>query len=675
MKLKLASIDFEFTDVAEKKLRLVCCSILTKDYGLEEFWLLNESKSKLISRIDKLHNEGYTFIAHGVSAEASSFISMNLKAQEYRWICTFAEFRCISNHNHDMQYGNHLVDGKVKFLYPPKNKWEMTEEDKKNKSGKITHSLSQLVYKTLGVIIDTDHKTKMRDIIISGDEELILKNKKDIQDYCSSDVKYLVPALKVIVSKYKGLLTPEDSKKLRSDMLLRGDTMVHTAIMERNGYPIAFNNLRNFTLQIQDILNTCAEDINRQFPDMGLFVWNKKERRYARKEAPIKEWVANSKYAKDWLLTDTKQYSLGIDAFSDKFHFRHSYPEGDFGAQQLRYLKLKQSLNGFTPSKKGKKTFWDSVGSDRRVRAYLNPYGSLSGRYQPPSTSFLFLKPAWMRSLCVPPKGRMIVGIDIKSEEFLISGLWGKDLVMIRAYESGDVYLAYAKDSGMVPIDATKATHPIERQSAKSAVLGISYLMTKFGLAIKMSQDLGREVSEDEAQEYITLFDETYEDHSEAVQDFLQDFAERGYERLRDGWTLFADNENFRSIANFPKQGGGGCILRRAVKLSHDKNLMVIAPLHDALYYEVDLNDWDAVSKCIDSIRQAFIDHYKGTDMEEFAKSVMVDVEVWSPELEKGSIALDGQKISIESIHKDERAGAEYDTFKKYFRAPGWSLL
>lgn len=688
LKRKYIEIDFEFNGTSEQNLNLVCCSLKLSDTGeIREYWLHNNENNINMLRYDlvNLDKEGYIFVAHGVSAEASSLYSMGLYSPDFKWICTFAEFRCLSNHNHEIQYGKHLVDGRVKTLYPPKPKYEQTEEDKKKPSGKITHSYGQMAFKFLGKTIDTSHKNEMRDIIISCDEEAIEANKEAIQAYCTSDLDYLLPSLRKMMGHYKKLLTREDYLKVVDDMLLRGNTMAHNAIMERNGYPIAFNNLRNFALQIPDILDSCSEDINGQFPDRNTFVYSKALRRYQKKEKHIREWIKEeSGLADKWKLTSggtsgIKKLSLSLDAFLNHFPYVHSYPRGNYGAQMVRFLKLKQSLNGFSPKTKGKKTFWDNVGRDRRVRSYLNPYGSLSGRYQPPSTGFLFLKPAWMRSLCVPPKGKMIVGIDYKSEEFLISGLFAKDLKMIEAYKSGDVYLAFAKDSGMVPQNATKASHPIERQSAKSAVLGISYLMTKYGLSTKMTQDLGEEVDEDDAQEYIDSFNETYDVHAEAVEDYLEDFSDRGYGRLSDGWTLFGDNENFRSVANFPKQGTGGAILRKAVQMAHDSGLKVVAPLHDALYFEVDVDDWAAVQKCCEVMRDAFIFPYLNTDMEEYAELIMLDVECWSKELTERKRAIGTnygmQHISLETIHIDERASNEYDKFSKYFEAPEWSLL
>lgn len=681
MKNKYIEIDFEFFDTSEEILSLVCCSLSEYGSGVkEEYWLLDgEDTQPLIDRLNEI-KETHILIAHAVSAEASSLYSLGLTPYEWKWIDTFLEFRCLSNHNHEIQFGKHLVDGRIKTLYP---KPKYAKADPKRPSDKLNHSLSQAVFKFLGKQIDTDRKSKMRDIIISGDRELIRENRKEIQEYCTSDIEYLMPMLKVMVGHYKKLLTKKDFKSITKDMLKRGETAAHTAVMERHGYPIAYANLRNFSLQITDILNECAEDINSQFPEQGFFVYNKSRGTYTKKEKPIKEWIDSSPYADKWERTKTGSYSLSLDAFGAHFSYRHSYPRNNVGAQILRYLKLKQSLNGFATKKANgqpkDRTFWSNVGSDKRVRSYLNPYGSLTSRYQPPSTGFLFLKPAWMRSLCVPPKGKMIVGIDYKSEEFLISGLFARDMAMINAYKSGDVYLAYAKDSGMVPKSATKATHPTERQSAKSAVLGISYLMTMIGLAVKMSQDLGREVTEEEAQEFIDKFNDAYYVHEEAVEDYLEEFSDRGYDKLSDGWILFGDIDNFRSVANYPKQGTGGAILRRTVRYGHYENLKAVVPLHDALYFEVDINDWDAVSTACNVMRNAFVDEYKDTDMYEHAKSIMLDVEVWSPELTPGSKVVDTcygeQKVSVEDIHRDDRASGEYEKFKKYFQAPDWMCL
>ena len=48
---------------------------------------------------------------------------------------------------------------------------------------------------------------------------------------------------------------------------------------------------------------------------------------------------------------------------------------------------------------------------------------------------------------------------------------------MIAAYNSGDPYLAFAKQAGAVPEDATKESHAAERELFKTCVLGVQYGM------------------------------------------------------------------------------------------------------------------------------------------------------------------------------------------------------
>ena len=75
---------------------------------------------------------------------------------------------------------------------------------------------------------------------------------------------------------------------------------------------------------------------------------------------------------------------------------------------------------------------------------------------------------------------------------------------MVEAYLSGDVYLAFAKDAGLVPPDATKHSHANIREVCKQIVLGISYGMGVVSLAFKAG------VTDVEARELLRLHKVTY---------------------------------------------------------------------------------------------------------------------------------------------------------------------
>lgn len=675
---KFVEIDFEFYNPADPLMDLVCCSLRTIDKKgageFEEYWIHKGKNGFLVSRLLELKDR--IFIAHNVVAEARSFLSLNderVHPLQFNWICTFAEWRGITNHNAHLRYGKHyLKKGKgdeyeAKTLIPPK--WDKFN-DKESKQ-KLKHGLIEMVYKLEGVKLDGERKNRMRDIIISGDEDLIEEHKEEIKEYCTSDIPYLYSCLAKILKEHKRLLGPEfDKESVIKDMLTRGETMVRTAMLEHEGYPINYEATRNFSNQTDLILKDIQRDINRQFPEMGVFVIDKKTRHYVRKEKPIKEWIDSLPIADKWERTKTGNYSLSKDAFSKHFNYRHSYPRDNFGAQMLRFLKTKESLNGFMPSRDPKKrTFWDSVGSDGRVRANINPYGSQSGRYQPSATGYIFLKAAWMRSLVQPEEGKCIIGIDYKSQEYLIAALMSQDEKMIEAYRSGDVYMAYAIESNIAPKGATKKSHPEERDMSKPVVLGISYDMTKYGLSAELSEKTRREVSEKEAQRYIDLFYANYYRYAQYKVQAAKQYRYSGKVRIADGWTMWGDNPNERSAGNCPVQGLGGAILRKAIELCQDAGLKVVAPLHDALYIEEDIDEMgEAAEVFAQCMIQAF-DFYLPES------GVRLDGEIWSPELTPGEVKTESCDFKVEKIHVDERAGDEYERFKKYFSTPGAELL
>lgn len=662
-------LDFEYFGTTKEILNVVCCSLWTLGGDLEEYWVLNDELEQgcLAARLEELRDAGYTFFAWNAVAECSAMYSLGLNPLDFKFIDGFLEYRCLTNHNDSLQWGEQLVDGKVKKVKKPKEKWERTEED--NGTGfKAKHSLSEATFKLLNLIIDTDEKNKMRDIIISSNVEEIEANRQSIMSYCSSDITNLSNLHAAIIREYNKKLKPKYRKTLEQEMLERGNYAAHTAIMERVGYPIDVRAAKNFSSQVRSMISACQRDINEQFPDIVPFTWDKKANLYKWSQIKTKEWVKANCDVGGWLKTENKDISLSLEAFQRFFDYRHEYPRNNFGAQMVRYLKLKQSLNGFVPPANGsdKKTFWSYVGDDGRVRPYMNIYGSQSSRSQPAATGFLFLKPAWMRSLCRPPKGKIIVGIDYKSEEFLISGLLANDKNMLDAYESGDVYLYFAKLAGAVPKDGTKSQYKAERDLFKATVLGLSYLMSKYGLANKLTLDTGRKYTEDEAQEFIDLFYEKFSALEDFQEKTMLDYQIEGLTRLADGWYVFGDNENFRSVCNVPSQGTGAVVMRRAVDIAVRKyNLKVIITLHDALYIECDEDDFSAIDKLDAAMKEAFVN----TIPHPRAKLIGTDIGAWGDVFEEDAefTTPAGKKFHASKIYIDDRAIDEYKKFNKYF--------
>jgi DNA polymerase-1 len=77
-----------------------------------------------------------------------------------------------------------------------------------------------------------------------------------------------------------------------------------------------------------------------------------------------------------------------------------------------------------------------------------------------------------LRSLIKPEKGKVLAYIDYSQQEFLIAAALSDDQEMKATYSTGDPYLAFAKQAGIVPLEATKSTHKAARDLSKACVLG-----------------------------------------------------------------------------------------------------------------------------------------------------------------------------------------------------------
>jgi hypothetical protein len=669
-------LDFEFNKSKEAILNLICCVAHVYEgsncIAKERFWLHNDKTEKTNLCDWLLRNVSETtYVSFGAEAEARSFISLGVDCPTwFSWICLHLEYRNLQNHSHELLYGKQLIDGKEKKTHVY--------------GGKGKQNLVAVAYKLLGVTLDSERKDRMRDIILSENDDLIAQHKEEILDYCEDDVTYLPKILKAMNHLYAKRLSGNMLKDLGKHAKLRGDYAARTAKMVSLGYPVNTSWLANFSDNAPMVIQECARDINSQFPDNPIFYWNRKEQRYSLDTKRVKNWIHDN-HPEGWLLTEKGQYSLALEAFESKYPYRHDYPVGNLGAQMVRYLKLNQSMKGYNPN--AEKSIFDDLGSDGRVHTYLNPYGAQSSRTQPASTGFVFLKPAFQRTLVQPRKGYAIGDLDYSSEEFFLAGLMSGDKAMIEAYKSGDVYLAFGKAIGYIPKDGTKKTHKFERDICKAVVLSLSYLMTAVGLAARLTEETRKEWTEDQAQELIDLFDETYHVFAQYRRDSIQDYYDQNYAALPDGWTMWGDNEKFRSVGNFPIQGMGACIMRKAVALAQDKGLNVIFTLHDAIYIEYQYGDLAAIDTLKECMIEAFCSFFQG-EMKEQAKYIRVDPQTWSEEYPEPTISDKGEviytivktpqgiEVPASSYFIDARAGKEFDKFKKYMlESSGQDLL
>lgn len=177
----------------------------------------------------------------------------------------------------------------------------------------------------------------------------------------------------------------------------------------------------------------------------------------------------------------------------------------------------------------------------------------------------------------------MLAYIDYSQQEFLIAAALSGDQEMKAAYSTGDPYLAFAKQAGAVPLEATKSTHKAARDLFKACVLGVQYGMGPDSLALRIGKSTphAKELLRHHKRVY-----KTYWDWCEHVLD-----TSLLFKRITTcfGWQMHifgGEKKEGRTIKNFPCQATGAEILRVACILLVENDIKIIAPIHDAILIE-----------------------------------------------------------------------------------------
>jgi DNA polymerase I len=171
--------------------------------------------------------------------------------------------------------------------------------------------------------------------------------------------------------------------------------------------------------------------------------------------------------------------------------------------------------------------------------------------------------------------------VDWSQQEFGIAAALSGDSAMMQAYTSGDPYLTFAKQARAVPIDATKKSHPREREQFKVCALAVQYGMGPQSLARSLGQP------EAMARELLRLHRNTYPTFWRWSDSAVNHAMLRGWLQTVFGWRVqVGPRANPRSLANFPMQANVAEMLRLACCLATERGIAVCAPVHDALLVE-----------------------------------------------------------------------------------------
>ncbi|WP_228390212.1 DNA polymerase [Pseudomonas helleri] len=408
----------------------------------------------------------------------------------------------------------------------------------------------------------TDEKDAMRSFILDGGPWDSADQTK-ILDYCAKDVD---ATLQLLSAMEPHIDLPR--------ALLRGAYGIAVASMERRGIPLDVQTLDQLRQQWPSLKQALIQQVDQSFNVYQGEVF---------RQAKFSQYLKHRAIA--WPLTATGLLALDDETFKEQSML---HPE----LQPLYQLRktLAQGRLGSWP-----------IGDDGRNRCLLSMFSSKTGRNQPSTSRFIFGAASWLRGLIQPAPGYGLAYIDWSQQEFGIAAALSRDQNMQQAYKSGDPYLAFAKQAGAVPQNATAQSHSAARALFKQCVLAVQYGMGEETLAKRIGQPVF------EAKRLLSLHRRTYATFWQ-WSDRVQNTAQlKGKLQAAFGWQLHTNaKSNVRSIGNFPMQANGAEMLRIACILMVGKGIGLCAPVHDAVLIEAPLDRLDEdIAKAQECMREA----------------------------------------------------------------------
>jgi hypothetical protein len=391
------------------------------------------------------------------------------------------------------------------------------------------------------------YKQDMRERILAGppysDQE-----REAIQDYCYGDVEQTIRLFEVM----------RPHLRLPS-AIERGRFSCAAARIEDYGIPVDLPLLRGLQACWHDFREHLIEKVEREH---GYGVYLKLSHGFSFNYKQFELLLAQEGLQDVWERTDSLRPLLEDDYLKQ---MAETYPR----FQPFRDLrKTLASLPSLDPP----------VGEDGRNRTSLMPFRAKTSRCQSRTREFIMGFPAWLRSLMLAEPGHALINIDLSSAEFGIVAALSRDPAMMADYRAPDPYIAFGTRMKYLPLDATRKTHPVERDRLKRACLGILYGMGPETLAGYLS------VNRAEADRLIAMHRRAYPRYWEFVAANLETAAfERRLWTVLDWRLNDAHIQKRNSLVNFPAQATGAEILRLACCLATEEGLEVVAPLHDAL--------------------------------------------------------------------------------------------
>jgi hypothetical protein len=566
------------------------------------------------------------------------------------------------------------------------------------------HGLLDALAAQFGIVGDKAHKDAMRDLIIHNstytDAERVA-----ILDYCADDVVHLK---RLFINLYTAVFTLTKGKCDIDKIATLSQYCCCCGIMESNGIPVAVDKMinlgSNYRAVDEELILTC----NMLYP---LYVQRKSSAAEKRKGHRDLRWVENTKNWSNYLaghgLLEGWPKTLKTGAPKKDKDTLTTYSADPVVESFLKTKTARNQIKYFRPE--GFKKIREHLGQDDTIRVLLSPFGSKTGRNQPsPSQGYLYAAGTWLRPL-IESKNLSILGADYSAQEIALQGWISQDQNFLSAYKSGDPYTWFASFTGSLPPnttrvadifyvdgvavsdDATAEQYKRIRNTFKALLLGVGYGMGMQKLATSLTasrikglpiedrnilsqaavcqdqliQDKAADIlstikvypgtstvyhpASCKATTYFSYHQETFKEYWRWRNYYIKQYHEEGFTQLADGWCLFRGEQSPRTIGNFPIQGHGAVILRRAVLNCIRAGLRVISPLHDCIYItstpESQKSDIEKLTKCM---RDAVM-HVCGSDL------IRIDTKVHKTDW-----------VKFTSTYTEDKGKKDFEKFGKY---------
>jgi DNA polymerase-1 len=431
-----------------------------------------------------------------------------------------------------------ILDLRVEFL-------RATNTTPPSEDYKDAKLLQALTYYGLDSVNATE-KTFWRDLILRGGP-WTMEEREGILSYCETDVLAIDRLLPAMMRRSHIHFDP---RMIFS--LYRGRYMAAVTRMEFVSTPIDMERLTLLRERWEPLKDRLVETMGAEY---GVFDDKRSfsERRFG-------QYLTQRGWG--WPLLESGRLDLKDRTFKT---MAVVHPELE-PLRQLLYTLDKLKLNKLC------------VGHDGFNRCWLNPFGSRTSRNQPSNTKFIFGPAVWLRDFLIQAKeGWGLAYLDWTGQEFGIAAALSNDPAMREAYESGDIYITFGKQAGVLPEWATDKTHGIERDQFKICVLSTQYGTGYRSLAERIGQPdlVGREL----LQHHHKVYHVFWEWSDNRVNRSLL------YNRQSTvfGWThRFEERPKINSVRNFDMQAQGAEMMRLGACLGTERGILACAPVHDA---------------------------------------------------------------------------------------------